>query len=101
MNRLGLSPAARADLSNIWDYTAKTWGIDQAETYIRALDKALQSLAGTPGLGRRIDGIRPGYLKFPAVSHVIFYKLAAPGIDVIRILHKSMDVERNIQSKPS
>ena len=32
MTRAALSPRAQADLDEIWDFTAKRWGLDQAET---------------------------------------------------------------------
>jgi toxin ParE1/3/4 len=96
MSALRLSPAARADLDSIWTYTAERWDLDQAEAYTRSLSNAMQLLASSPDLGRKIDDIRAGYLKFPAASHIIFYRKVAGGIEVIRILHRSMDVERHI-----
>jgi toxin ParE1/3/4 len=96
MSRLRLTPAARADLDGIWNYTAGHWDIDQAETYVRGLSQVMQLLAASPSLGRSAAAIRPGYLKFPAASHVIFYKRVEGAIEVIRILHKSMDVERHL-----
>jgi toxin ParE1/3/4 len=96
MSALRLSPAARADFDSIWTYTAQRWDLDQAEAYARSSSNAMQLLASSPDLGRKIDDIRPGYLKFPAASHIIFYRKVAGGIEVIRILHKSMDVERHI-----
>ena len=35
-----LSPAAQADLSEIWDYTAEHWGEAQAERYTRRIRDA-------------------------------------------------------------
>ena len=96
MSRLRLTPAARADLDSIWDYTVSTWDMVQAEAYLQTLLHTMQTLADTPGLGRSIEDIRPGYLKFPAASHVIYYRSCDGGIDVIRILHKRMDVDRHI-----
>jgi toxin ParE1/3/4 len=93
MSRLRLTPAARSDLNAIWTCTAKHWDIDQAETYVRSLASSMQLLASSPGLGRRIDDIRPGHLKFAVASQVIFYREARDGI---RILHKRMDVERHL-----
>ncbi|EGR4140684.1 type II toxin-antitoxin system RelE/ParE family toxin, partial [Vibrio cholerae] len=43
--------------------------------------------------GKSCDEIREGYRKFPQGSHVIFYhQIGSQQIRVIRILHKSMDV---------
>ena len=96
MSRLKLTPGAHADLEAIWEHSATRWDINQAEAYVLMLGRSLEALAETPGLGRKIDDIRLGYLKFPAGSHVIFYRRSESGIEVIRILHKSMDVERHL-----
>jgi len=96
MSALRLAPKARADLDAIWDHTATQGGIDQAEDYVRALGETMKLIAASPGLGRGIDDIRPGYFRFPAASHVIFYRKAAGTVEVMRILHKSMDVERSL-----
>jgi len=44
--------------------------------------------------GKPCDEIRPGYRKFPQGSHLIFYRNGSDGvIEIIRILHGSMDHE--------
>ena len=35
-----LSPRAIDDLSGIWDYTSKHWGVDQADRYVRQMATA-------------------------------------------------------------
>ncbi len=96
MTRLILSPRAQADLDEIWNYTAKHWGMEQAEVYVRQLETAIKSVAADPQLGRSCDGIRVGYKKYPAGSHVLFFCLTSAGIDVIRILHRHMDFNRHL-----
>ena len=96
MSRLRLTPKARADLDAIWDYTVKQWGTEQAEAYLLSLGETMKLLANQPGLGRNIDDIREGYFKFPAASHIFLYRLQPDAIEIIRILHKSMDVERHL-----
>ena len=57
-------------------------------------------LADTPLVGKICDEIRAGYKKFPIGSHIIFYKDGAgSSIEVVRILHKRMDVELNFQDR--
>ncbi|MFD2430874.1 type II toxin-antitoxin system RelE/ParE family toxin [Sphingobium scionense] len=51
MKWLLFTPAAQADLSDIWDYSAATWGVDQADLYIDAIRDVCLALA---------DGRRPG-----------------------------------------
>ncbi|MDB6090359.1 MAG: plasmid stabilization protein ParE [Gammaproteobacteria bacterium] len=91
-----LRPRAQADLNDIWDYTADRCGLDQAETDIRQLWSDIEAAADKPSLGRECSEVRQGYRKYPSGSHVLFYRLTADGIDVVRILHERMDYERHI-----
>jgi toxin ParE1/3/4 len=87
-----LTPAARADLDSIWDYTARLWGAAQAEHYILAIRKGCEALARNPLRGRPADDIRTGYRKLPVEEHLLFYRLSATGeVEIIRILHRAMD----------
>ena len=97
MSRYLLSPAAQADLDEIWDYTCQHWGVDQAEDYIRELQHAIGRAAANPRIGRACDEIRIGYRKLAAGSHVLFYRVTDDGvIDVVRVLYQRMDVDRHL-----
>ena len=96
MTSLVLRPRAQRDVEEILDYNARTWGVDQAEIYIRQIQQTLDLLANDPQLGRACDEIRAGYRKFPAGGHIVFYRAIADGVEVVRILHASMDVERHL-----
>jgi toxin ParE1/3/4 len=92
-----LSPAAQADLEQIWDYTHDRWGIDHAEEYLRELQRAIERAAANPRVGRVCDEIRPSYRKRAAGSDMLFYRITAEGvIDVVRVLHQRMDVDRHL-----
>jgi toxin ParE1/3/4 len=92
-----LSPAARADLAEIWDYTAGRWGSGQAERSILGIRNVCEALAAGRRKGRAIDDIRHGYLKIAVGSHVLFYRIGGRGeINVVRILHRRMDVESRL-----
>lgn len=92
-----LTPAARRDLDGIWSFTIERWGEDQAEMYLRTLAQAFADLAEGTRPGRSAHDVREGYWRLPVESHVVFYrKPEAGGIEVIRILHKHMDVERHL-----
>jgi toxin ParE1/3/4 len=96
MSRYALSPRAKVDLSEIWDYSADRWGIDQATAYIRDLQRAIETVAKDPRRGRKCDDVRPGYLRFSARSHVIFFRQGEQGIEVIRVLHQRMDFDQHL-----
>ena len=44
MSRYVLSPAARVDLEQIWDYTCERWDDSQAEEYVREIQRAIEWL---------------------------------------------------------
>jgi toxin ParE1/3/4 len=91
-----LSPRAQADIDEIWNFTADRWGDAQAERYIRDIRRAIETAARNPRRCRACDDVRPGYWKYPAGTHMIFFRLIDGGIDVVRILHQSMDFERHL-----
>lgn len=62
MSRVTFSPAAIADIDGIWDYTAETWGVDQAEHYADDIRDTCNALAAGLKKGRAVD-VREGYLK--------------------------------------
>ena len=92
MSDLLLTPAARADLSDIWAYTADRWGIDQAETYIRAIMATCTALADARAQSRPADHIRPGLRKIASGRHMIYLRGTSP-VTILRILHQRMDVD--------
>ena len=91
MSSVVVSPRAQADIEEIWDYTAACWNTEQAETYIRDIERVTRMIAASPKRGRSCEDIRRGYFKHPVGSHMIFYRSINDGIEVIRILHQRMD----------
>lgn len=59
-----LTPAAVSDLENIWQYTAATWGIEQAERYTDDVTAACADIAQAPDRAPACDDIRPGYRRW-------------------------------------
>jgi toxin ParE1/3/4 len=94
---LKLTPKARADLDAIWDYSAQQWSVEQAEIYLTSLAQTMRLLVENPGLGTKIDHVKSGYKKFPAASHLLIFKVTATAIEIVRVLHKGMDVERQLE----
>ena len=94
--QLKLTPRARADLDAIWDYSVRQWDEKQAETYLASIGQTTQLLVENPGLGTKIDHVKGGYKKFPAASHLLIFKSTPYAIEIVRVLHKSMDVNQHI-----
>ncbi len=85
-------PRAELDLLDIWDYIADE-SFDRADDFLDRVDRKLQTLASNPGLGRRREELLAGLQSFPVGNYVVFYREIENGIDVIRILHGSRDIE--------
>lgn len=95
MSRVTFSPAAATDLNDIWDYTVERWGVDQADHYTDDIRDTCISLARGEKHGRTVD-VREGYLKHSVGKHFVFFRPTDTGIEVIRVLHQSMDVGRHL-----
>ena len=92
MKPFTLTIAAKNDLKDVATFTARRWGKEQRNIYLKQFDDSFWLLAENPDIGKGCDEIRNGYRKFPQGSHVIFYKqTGSQQIQIIRILHKSMD----------
>lgn len=96
MAEVALRPKARFDLASIWDHTVETWGHEQAEQYLRALNQAFEVLAGKPQLGRLYDEVHEGLRVYPSGRHLIFFFATEDGIDVVRVLHERMDIPSHL-----
>jgi toxin ParE1/3/4 len=89
-----LTPRARADLDEIWNCTAERWSVAQAERYLREVQRGIKAVK--PGLGRCCDELRAGYYKIPVGSHIVFYRRTQTKIQIVRVLHQSMEVDRHL-----
>ena len=94
MKGFELSNEAKKDLRTIARFTEKRWGRDQRLLYIKQFDNTFHLLAKSSSLGKQCFYIKEGYRKFPQGSHIIFYRETSNHeILIVRILHKSMDIE--------
>jgi toxin ParE1/3/4 len=101
MGTFTLTNKAKADLKSLATYTQRKWAKNQRGIYLKQFDDTFHLLADTPDVETKSDFIKLGYRKFPNISHVIFYRtINDTQIEIIRILHKRMDIEKNLK-KPS
>ena len=88
-------PRARQDLVEIWLYIAEESGEPRADRYLRRLNDVVSYLAQQPLMGRkRPEILEEGIRSFPAESHVIFYIAIEDGIELIRVIQGSQDLEK-------
>ena len=91
-----LRPEAVCDLEEIWNYTIRAWDAEQAESYLRLLNRGFEKLVNDPELGSSCDWLREGYRKLLVGRHVVFFRLRGEDIDIVRVLHQSMDFDRHL-----
>jgi toxin ParE1/3/4 len=91
-----LTNKAVKDLTEIWNYTVDQWSEKQADKYYQMLLGNCQEIAKNPNLGKSYDGIASGLLGFRANRHIIFYRMIRDRLEIVRILHGSMDLRRRI-----
>ncbi len=97
MCKFKLSNGAEADLREIAAYTEHNWGVEKRNAYAAEFFNTFAQLAMNPGLAQSADSIRQGYRKYVKGSHVIFFKALDSGCTlIVRILHKRMDVDRQL-----
>lgn len=84
---------AEQDLLEIWLHSFHQWGEEHADSYLDALETAINLLAAQPLMCReRIEFTPPVRIHHHA-RHLVVYQALDNGINVIRVLHESMEIE--------
>jgi plasmid stabilization system protein ParE len=92
MKRFILTPRAKQDVNDIWDYIAND-NIEAADRVLDALDNAMIKLAKNPGLGHWREELTDKRHRFLLVySYLIVYRHATKPLQIIRVLHAARDV---------
>lgn len=98
MAEIRITPAAKANLLDIWLYSEATWGEAWADEYLLAIDAVFQQLADNPKLGKARPEVKDGYRSILVKSHVVFYTVTGNSdfVNIIGVLHARMDVSGQI-----
>ena len=86
--------AFRTDAADVWDYVGAE-SPDRADAVIDAVTEAIALLSDYPKAGRVRDELGAGVRSFamPAGRYVIYYRVIGGGIEALRLLHTSRDVD--------
>ena len=87
-----LSPEADRDLEDIFYYTEREFGFNQAIEYLSGFDGLFGKLVNSPELGKEREEIRKGLRSLLKEKHVVFYRILGNRIRIVRILHGSRDL---------
>jgi toxin ParE1/3/4 len=94
MPRVLKRPKAENDLDEIWWYIAQD-NPQNADQFLDRIQEKLLALAAFPKMGVRRADLQAGLRCLPIGNYLIFYCPVADGIDVVRVLHGHMDIERH------
>ena len=105
-----LSAAAETDFQNIVRWTFEHFGERQARTYADILSHAIEALTDGPQIlgAKERNEIAKGIFTLHVARdgfkgrHLVMYRVGLPAeppvIDVLRLLHDSMDLPRHLSS---
>lgn len=91
-----LSLQAQKSIKQISKYTLENYGESQRKQYLKILRKQMRLIANSPKQGRERSDIKPGYYSIKAEKHHIYYRIRNTHIEVIDVLHQSMEPKLHI-----
>jgi len=86
-----LSPEALKSLRQIRDYTLENYGQQQKKAYLKMLRDRMRLAAKSPDKGKERGDIKSGCYSIQAEKHHIYYRVRDTHIEVIDVLHQSME----------
>lgn len=92
MNKYILSRYTQYDIEEIYRFTKKEFGKEQAIQYLEGLRDSFDLLANNPNIGRSRDEFKKGLLSLPFQSHIIFYRIFKNHIRIVRVLYGGRDL---------
>jgi|SRR5580704_11945175 toxin ParE1/3/4 len=102
MARFRIHPLVEDDVADVLAYTLERFGLGQVHRYEQIIEEALTRLIEHPESGRALK-IRAGFFLYSIerrgrrASHQFLYRVLEDGrVEVLRLLHDSMDVARHI-----
>lgn len=95
MAKIFFSNKAKEDLREIWEYTYETWSEKQADKYYEELIDRCQKLKIDNEFGKNYSKLIENLKGASINKHIIFFSVLKNGkIEIYRILHEKMDIEK-------
>jgi toxin ParE1/3/4 len=83
---------AETDLAEILDYLEER-NPQAAERFATAIDDRCSLLSQLPLMGRSREELSPGLRSLVVEHYVLFYRVKATAVEVLRILHGARDID--------
>lgn len=94
---------AKADATSIFEYYRKEAGTPVSLRFLAALDEALRFVSAFPAAGSPRYAAETGHTdlrvwRLKGFPFLVFYREAAAGVEVLRILHAARDTPASLRS---
>ena len=101
MKRFLLTPEARDDLQEIWDFIAED-SFDSADRLLEAFYSAFRQLATMPGMGHKRDDLtKQDVLFWPVQPYIVIYRRKSNPLLVVAVLHGKRNVRKLLKDRGS
>lgn len=90
MNRYTIADAARNDLDEVWYYFG-AFSLRTADRLLDGITRHFRLLAKFPEAGPARADIRSDLRFLPVGDYLIFYRVVAEDIEIVRVFHGSRD----------
>ncbi len=92
MSHCVIAPLASRDLNDIADYFVER-NIEAGERLLLEFNQKCQNLVSFPNMGKSYTRIRSGLRGVPLNGYIIFYRMLADGIEILRVVSGRQDLE--------
>lgn len=93
---LNIAPIALIDLRSIDQFSVNQWGRHRTDAYLATIKEQLWLLTQQPFIGVERPELLLELRSLSVERHVIFYRVKAHEIEVLRILHGRQDPQFNL-----
>ena len=98
MQSYDLTLAAETDLRDIWRYTYKMWGPEQADKYFDQIEACCEAVGDRRARSKALDGLQEGVHIHRCEHHFIVW-LAGSRPVIVAILHERMDFMQRLTAR--
>jgi toxin ParE1/3/4 len=90
--RLVWSDEAEQDLLAVWRYGVDEWSPTKADRHLLDIERTCERLCSLPELGRARDELMRGVRSILCDPQIIFYRIAADTVEIMRVRPQQEDV---------
>lgn len=91
--KIEISERALNDLEEIWFYYSEV-SEKAADKILKQITEKFQNVLEFPKIGKERNDLLIGLRSFPTGKYTIFYQETSSGIEIVRVIHGSRDIEQ-------